>query len=315
MRAIDQTDFETNNIEVLQFWMMNPYAPTASSATEPGGQLYFDLGSVSEDILKDGKKEFENGLRTPNIDAAIDGSSVTGGMSPANPIQVTTAFSNDASDRPFQDVGLDGIGDDDERTKFANYLASLNVNAGATAFQNAQNDPSSDNFINYRDAQYDARQTGILGRYKNVNNPQGNSPVATGGQTTITAYTLYPDQEDLNKDNTMNELEQYFEYRVQISPDSFAVGKNFITDKQVVAPANGAEQDWYQFRIPISQYYSECGGYPLDFKFRSSSSECMANGFQDSVVCRFASLRAGKEFMEKFHLQDRHHGEVPGIRY
>ena len=97
---------------------MNPFLPTPTGpGNTTGGQLYFDLGSVSEDILKDGKKEFENGLNTPNIKAAIDSSSVWGRV-PANPIQVTTAFSNDASDRPFQDVGLDGMNDAAEQNKF-----------------------------------------------------------------------------------------------------------------------------------------------------------------------------------------------------
>jgi len=116
MRAIDQTDFETNNIEVIQFWMQKPNLTDATA-----GAIYFDLGSVSEDILKDGKKEFENGLNTPNINAAIDSSSVWGRV-PANPIQVTTAFSNDASDRPFQDVGLDGMDDKAEFNKYQGYL-------------------------------------------------------------------------------------------------------------------------------------------------------------------------------------------------
>src|SRR6185503_2010350 len=107
------TDFETNNIEVLQFWIQSPFLHDPNTR----GQLYFDLGSVSEDILRDGKKEFENGLNTPNIDAAIDSSSVWGRV-PANPIQVTTAFSNDASDRPYQDVGLDGMNDQQEAGKF-----------------------------------------------------------------------------------------------------------------------------------------------------------------------------------------------------
>ena len=121
MRALDQTDFETANIEVLQFWVLAPNAAplpqTGQSGNTTGGQLYIDFGSVSEDILKDGKKEFENGLNTPNIVAAIDSSSVWGRV-PANPIEVTTAFSNNPADRPYQDVGLDGMSDPSERNHF-----------------------------------------------------------------------------------------------------------------------------------------------------------------------------------------------------
>ena len=300
MRALDQTDFETNNIEVLQFWMMSPFLSTPTGpGNTTGGQMYVDLGSVSEDILKDGKKEFENGLNTPNINAAIDSSSVWGRV-PANPIQVTTAFSNDGSDRPFQDVGLDGMNDNQEQNKFATYLSRMSATVSAAAYQKAFADPSSDNFVNYRDASYDAAQVGILGRYKNVNNPQGNSPIATTGQTTISAYTLYPDQEDLNKDNTMNTLEEYFEYRVNLKPDSMNVGTGFITDKQTFTPSgSNIAQTWYQFRIPISEYYQKVGNIP-DFK-SIQFMRMYLTGFTDSVVCRFAQLQLVRNSWRSFN--------------
>jgi cell surface protein SprA len=298
MRAIDQTDFETNNIEVIQFWMQKPTIAAGSA-----GALYFDLGSVSEDILKDGKKEFENGLNTPNIDAAIDSSSVWGRV-PANPIQVTTAFSNDGSDRPYQDVGLDGMTDSAERNKYQNYLNTLaaTFGAGSQIYLNALADPSNDNFTNYRDGQYDASKTGILGRYKNVNNPQGNSPIASAGQTTITAYTLYPDQEDLNKDNTMNTLEEYFEYKVPLNADSLAVGTHFVTDAITFTPSGApasAQQTWLQFTIPISQYYQKVGNIP-DFK-SIQFMRMYLTGFTDSaVVCRFAQLQLVRNSWRSF---------------
>jgi len=300
MRAIDQTDFETNNIEVLQFWVLDPGAKTSTNVSNTtGGQMYIDLGSVSEDILRDGKKQFENGLNTPNIQSAIDSSSVWGRV-PANPIQVTTAFSNDASDRPFQDVGLDGMSDGSERSKYQRYLNTLaaTFGTGSAAYQNAANDPSSDDFINYRDSRYDASQTGILGRYKNVNNPEGNSPIATSGSTTITAYTLYPDQEDLNKDNTMNTLEEYFEYKVDLVRGT-TFGSGFITDSISFAPSGGVSQTWYQMRIPISEYYQKVGNIP-DFK-SIQFIRMYLTGFTDSVVLRFAKLELVRNSWRSFN--------------
>jgi cell surface protein SprA len=310
MRALQQTDFETSNIEVLQFWLMSPFDTTGPSATQPnfitnstGGQLYIDLGSVSEDILKDGKKEFENGLNTPNINAAVDSSSVWGRV-PANPIEVTTAFSNNTGDRPYQDVGLDGMSDPSEVTHFNNYLNQLGalLGAGSAAYQAAATDPSGDDFVNYLDSRYDAAKTGILGRYKYVNNPQGNSPVAATGATTITAFTLYPDQEDLNNDNTMNTLEQYFEYKVNLLPnkDSFGItgANHFITDSITFTPNGGARQTWYQFSIPLSEYYQNVGNMP-DFRSIQFMRVYMT-GWQDSTVLRFAQMQLVRNTWRNF---------------
>ncbi len=108
MRAIDQTDFETSNVQYIEFWMQSPFLVGNQGPTGTGGQLYMDLGSISEDVLKDGRKLFENGLNTPNIPAAIDNSSVWGRV-PFNAVQTTNAFSTDPTDRPFQDQGFDGI--------------------------------------------------------------------------------------------------------------------------------------------------------------------------------------------------------------
>ena len=288
MRAIDQTDFETSNVQYIEFWMQSPFL---TNPTSNGGQLYLDLGSVSEDILKDGRRLFENGLNTPNIPAAIDTTSVWGNV-PANPIQVTNAFSNDASDRPYQDVGFDGLDNNGEQSKFQNYLNQLaaTLGTGSAAYQQAVNDPSSDDFLNYRDATYDQSKAGILGRYKNINNPQGNSPVATPGQQFVNAFTLYPDQEDLDHDNTLNELEEYFEYKVDLTPSALSiVGQNFIADRRDFTPSGATQaQTWYQFRIPINSFTQKVGNIP-DFKSIRFIRMFMT-GFTDSVVCRFAKF-------------------------
>ncbi len=297
MRSIDQTDFETNNIQYIEFWMQNPFLLNRSSA---GGQLYFDLGSVSEDIVQDGKKMYENGLPTPNITAATDTS--VWGRVPLNPIQVTNAFSNDPTDRPYQDVGFDGLNDDSERVHFNNYLSRVaaSFGTGSGVYQKALNDPSNDNFVNYRDATYDAAKTDILGRYKNINNPQGNSPVASTGSQYVSAATMYPDQEDLNHDNTLNQLEAYFEYKVNLAPDSMRVGSSFITDSISFTPSGGVNQSWYQFRIPINAYNKNVGNIP-DFK-SIQFMRMFLNGFSDTsaVVFRFAELQLIRDSWRNF---------------
>jgi len=302
MRSIDQTDFETGNVEFIEFWVLDPFIKNTNPA---GGQLYFNLGNVSEDILKDSRRFYENGLPTPTIPATKDSS--RWGVVPLNPIQVTTSFSNDPNDRPYQDVGLDGLNDDTERIKRSVYLQDLAnlFGTGSIAYQGAFADPSTDNFRYYRDGYYDQNNTGILGRYKQFNNPQGNSPIASTNSQFSSAATLYPDAEDLNRDNTLNEVEEYFEYKVDVKPSTdpnMQVGQNFIVDKKFVnvALANGnrEEQVWYQFRIPISEYAQKVGNIP-DFKSIRFVRMFMT-GFEDSTVLRFAELELIRNQWRRF---------------
>jgi len=288
MRAIDQTDFETNNIETVEFWIQDPFIKNPTSS---GGKLYMNLGSVSEDILKDGKHFFENGMSTPNSPAVTDTSNW--GKVPINPVQITNAFSNNAEDRPFQDVGLDGLNDDSERIVQSNYLKGLaNVfGTNSQVYIKAFNDPSNDNYTWYRDPQFDAAGTGILGRYKNYNNPQGNSAVANNNSSG-SAATTYPDNEDINHDNTMNETEEYYEYEVGLNPGMTAATNKYISDVRSVAVtyADGTtgKENWYLFRIPIKDYASKTGQIS-DFK-SIRFIRLYLSGFQDSTVLRFAKF-------------------------
>lgn len=291
MRALDQTDFITNNFEYIEFWAQDPFVNNLSNPS--GGQLYINLGEVSEDILKDGKRFYENGMNTPSLPAAIDSSS-TWGKTPVNPIQITQAFSNNPDDRVYQDVGFDGLDDAGERLKRNDYLNRVANNFGVNSplFRSAYADPSHDNYVWYRDASFDTAGTDLLGRYKNYNNPQGNSPVVSGSSTFSPAATLYPDNEDLNHDNTLNQTEQYFEYKVDLKPNSLQVGSNFITDKRAltVTYANGTTgvENWYLFRVPIKSYSQNVGDIP-DFQSIRFLRMYMT-GFEDSTVLRLASF-------------------------
>jgi cell surface protein SprA len=288
MRGIDQTDFETSNVEFIEFWLQDPFLKNPNST---GGQFYINLGNISEDILKDGRRQFENGLPGANGQAVVDATPNWGSV-PANPIQVTTAFSNDPADRPFQDVGFDGLTNDAEKTKFNSFLTQLSavVPLSSTAYQQLATDPSGDDFKSYRDADFDNQKADILARYKNINNPHGNSPIATAGANFTAAFTLYPDQEDLNRDNTLNEIEEYFQYKVDLTPAKLVVGQNYITDVRDFTPSvPGAQREkWYLFRIPINGYEKKIGNIP-DFK-SIRFIRLFLTGFEDSAVCRFAKF-------------------------
>jgi cell surface protein SprA len=306
MRNIDQTDFETANIEFIEFWMQDPFINTATRPNadkSTGGKLYFNLGNISEDILKDGRRFYENGLPTPTAPSQVDNSSVWGKV-PLNPIQVTNAFSNNAEDRVFQDVGFDGNNDDSERVKRSAYLAQLQGTINSTAYQSASKDPSADDYIHYRDASFTPTD-GILKRYKNFNNPEGNSKV-NDGSIYSSAATLYPDAEDLNRDNTMNESEEYFQYIVDIKPvndPTMQIGVNFIVDKKTVnitglPDGTTRPETWYQFRIPIGAFNNRIGKIP-DFK-SIRFMRMFLTGFEDEVVMRFGKLELTRNIWRRF---------------
>ena len=205
MREIQTSDFENANIEYIEFWMMDPFVDPDDDwgplePMENGGELYFNLGEISEDVLKDSRKSFENGLPTTaeltNVDTTIWGRVST-------QQSLVNAFDNTASSRQYQDIGFDGLNDDDERTHFERYLQELQQKVSDDVYQQVMNDPSSDDFHYYRGSDYDAQELGILERYKKYNGPDGNSPTTEMSKEPYpTSATTLPDIEDINGDNT-----------------------------------------------------------------------------------------------------------------
>ena len=296
MRKLDATDFETSNIEYIEFWMMDPFI-TDVTKTDKGGDLYFNLGDVSEDILKDGKKSFEHGL-------PIDGdttktTSTVWGRVP----KVQSTVSAFAGDRTNQDVGLDGLTNSNEFTyptyrDYVNQVKSKITNP--TALQNMKddtfsplNDPAGDNYHFYRGTDYDNKKLTILQRYKHYNGTEGNSPDANNvTESYSTTATSIPDMEDVNGDNTLNEYEKYYQYRVSINPDSMSIGSNHITDivKSNVTLANNKTEEvkWYQFKIPIREYNDKIGSI-RNFKSIRFIRMFLTN-FEKATTLRFATL-------------------------
>lgn len=285
MRAVDNSDFETQNVEFIEFWIQDPFIKEPNST---GGELYFNLGNVSEDILKDSRKFFENGLPDPTTDLAKVDSSIWGRI-PKFQQQITQAFDNDQDIRRYQDVGYDGLQSGDETNFRQAYLARLAANFGRTSriYVEAEADPSNDDYRHYRDY----NNAPILERYKRYSNPEGNSPVSTNASYSMAATNI-PESEDLNRDNTLNETEEYFQYRVQLKPN-MAVGTNYIVDKIVadVTLPNGqkTQENWYQFKVPVNGFDKKVGAIP-DFK-SIRFMRMFLTGFEDSVVVRFAKLQ------------------------
>lgn len=311
MRETTIKNFETSNIEYLEFWMMDPFVEEDS--LNPGGQLYFNFGNVSEDVLKDGRKSYENGLPTqwPADPSTYD---VTAwGRVPA--VQTSTlSFVNDEAQRRYQDIGLDGLsstsfdgGPSDEQVFFSTYLQELEKVLNPEVYQSFYDDPSGDNYHYFRGSDYDAANYGIVDRYMNYNGLEGNSPVSTG--STSTYATSQPDVEDLNSDYTLCETESYFQYKVDLNRDNMNVGSNYIVDvRNVTNTMPNSERKsvkWYLFRIPLSSSEREQIGNIEDFT-SIRFMRMFLHGWSEKVVLRFATLSLVKSdwFTYDYNLKD-----------
>lgn len=291
MRRLDTNDFETANIEYVEFWLLDPfiYADRDGGAADYGGDLYINLGEVSEDVLRDGKKFSESNMPVDGQGSFIR---TAWGKVPQQPTE-TYAFATTAGARLKQDVGLNGLTDEEERSQpaYVRFLEGVQVNDSVRAAIHA--DPANDNYHYYRGRDYDERKTSILERYKRINMPQGNSP-DSDSQTEgyDTSYKTAPDVEDINQDYTLNEYERYYQYRVSIRPEDMRLGYNHITDiRETTVPLrNGTSETvrWYQFRIPLSQYDQRVGNINDFTSIRFM--RMFLTQFRRPVVLRFGSL-------------------------
>ena len=293
MRALNTNDFQTANIEFLEFWMLSPFLDpenpqqAADNIDQKQGTLYINLGNISEDILRDSRKFFENGLPGPiNPNRRVDTTNLS--VVPVGQ-QITQAFDNDEETRRLQDVGLDGLDDEAERRQYADYINALAA-ANPIAAETIAQDPSGDNFRYYRDEGFTGND-GILTRYRDFNNPQGNSRSNTGSNQ-LSSATNIPDAEDLNRDNTLNETENYFQYAVPLfynptNPREIDQNRTpFITDR-VESP--DGERVWYRFRIPLNGPSKRAVNGIRDFRSIRFMRMFMT-GFQDQTTLRFARL-------------------------
>jgi cell surface protein SprA len=285
-RAITfDTDFDNANIEYLEFWMMDPFITSAkdyaniqdldgnNAPNTNGGDLYINLGNVSEDVLKDANQhEFENGLPDDNSITAADVRRSPWGKVTRQQF-LTDAFSAAPGARARQDIGLEGLNDTDEKS----FFSSIPGYAG-------MDDPSADNFRHHLDGAYDQQGAKILARYKNYNGYEGNSP-----ENSNLSSTAYPDKEDLNRDNVVQDVERYYEYKLELrppGPNGLQVGQNFVIDK-VTNTINGDAVTWYQFRIPVREGYTVQGNNNQPFGFKSIRFLRMyMTNWQEPVVLR-----------------------------
>jgi cell surface protein SprA len=297
MRGLTTNDFELANIEFIQFWVLDPFNQDAENvdtlAIHNGGDLYFNLGNISEDVLPDSRKSFENGLPGQGV-SLNDNIDTTEWAKVSTQQVVVNAFDNDPASRLNQDVGLDGWTNDEEKIAFENYVNWVNSNPNLTATTKSRMiaDPSNDDYNYYLDDNYDNVEADILNRYKRFNGMEGNSPTTEMSDTANangypTQGTNMPDIEDINQDNNLSETESYFQYKVSMRPEDLQEGKNYITNKQIYENGNKTET-WYQFKVPIADFEKKVNGIQ---DFRSIRFMRMfLKEFDEEVVLRFARL-------------------------
>ncbi len=293
-RAItSDVDFDKVNVEYIEFWMLDPFLGGNNGTVQDGrvnqpnstgGKLVFNLGSISEDVIPDDRHFFENGL--PEDYDSPDVNVTELGRTPSGQFLVDN-FSNTSQEiRNNQDVGFEGVRNDDEASFFAeDFIDRLSP----AAREAVADDPSADNFGFYLGSDLDSEGIEIVERYKNFNNPENNTPINTNENNRFVASSSpRPENEDLNRDNTLSDLEEYYEYEVDLRP-GLEVGQKYIVDK-VTAPTNSGENvDWYLFRIPIRQPDRRQGNIQGFKSIRYVRT--YLTGFSQPVVLRFARFQ------------------------
>jgi cell surface protein SprA len=286
-----EVDFDKANIEYVEFWLLDPFIAGENGKVivkgnegqnnTTGGKVVLQLGSISEDVMRDGKHAFENGLPT---DGDIAQATQTDWGYVTNQQYVTDAFDNSAGSRNNQDVGLDGIDSEREINKFI--PPALNPAIRALV----ESDPSADDFGYFLGGNLDDRNAKILERYKNFNNQENNTPIVQNSDQITRSGSPFPDNEDLNKDNTLSELEEYYEYDIDLKPGMLDVGSEYIVDKVVTSDNTASEQvTWYLYRIPVKQFERFVGNISGFKSIRYA--RLILTDFSEPVVLRMANFR------------------------
>ncbi|HEX9651670.1 MAG TPA: cell surface protein SprA [Cyclobacteriaceae bacterium] len=275
-----EVDFDKSNTEYLEFWLLDPFIDgtngrvldgSLNTNNTTGGELIFNLGSISEDVLKDGKHAFENGLPA---DGSLNNvtQNVWGRVTDAT--YLNDAFDNSAGARVNQDVGLDGLKNADEQALYPDFSALA--------------DPAADDFRHYLDPSFDQLDAKILERYKDFNGLEGNTPLSS-----TFSNSQFPDNEDLDSDNTLNDLEEYYEYSVSLNPGQLTIGSKYIVDAVTsnVDLPNGSRETvtWYLFRIPVRNFDRKIGNIQGFKSIRFVRT--YLTGWEQPVVLRMSKFR------------------------
>ncbi|HMU04084.1 MAG TPA: cell surface protein SprA, partial [Saprospiraceae bacterium] len=254
-RYFQNADFEAANYENIEFWMLNPFMARRDGQhdTDEEGEIIFNLGSVSEDIIKDNFLFFENAIPAPRRNVPTTGTAY--GRATVS-IPLVNGF--DLQDGPIQDLGFDGLNDAGEQQKYSTWLQENQL----ASLPEVTLDPANDNFKFFNDQSF-ANQSNLLIKMKQFNGPQGNAPLNNSNQEQFVRGNRYPDNEDLNNNKSLDQTEAFYEYKIKIKNkngelDTTILG-NYYRQSVIVTSPSGATEKWYRFQIPINSYTSTFG--------------------------------------------------------
>lgn len=316
-----EVDFDKSNIEYIEFWLMDPFVQSSgdnnlildgefNQPNVTGGEVIFNLGNVSEDIMRDRKMAFENGLPADGVKTTASITENNWGFV-TNSQYINNAFDNEPVARVNQDVGLDGMNNEEELVKFQNELTQLPPTLNPDVVDKFRSDPSRDDFEYFLSERLDQKDAKVLERYKNFNGVDQNSPDLSSNTLPYSpSGNTIPDNEDLNNDHTIGNLEEYYEYKIDLRPGQLKVGEGHIMDR-VTNTVNGDEVSWYLFRIPISQPDKAVGNIS---GFKSIRYIRMyLTGWAQPVVLRTANFRFVGSQWRKFtgNLESKRYDEIP----
>jgi len=317
MRRMETTNWDAANVAYIEFWMMDPftedldslkawdtdYATMHNTNLDPngGGKFLIQIGNMSEDVCRDGRLGYENGLPTPTQDRPT----VTTAWGRAPLLQpINSNFDNDPATRDSQDVGYDGLIDNAELNHFNSYVTTVQslLPVGSTAYNLAQNDPSGDNYKHYTGTAYDPEVLNNKSyphqRYKNYIGAERNSPAGNINES----FQQTPNTEDVNSNFTLDQPEGYYQYAISLKPEDLEdgdIGTNYITDirmAQSKAYTYGGNSNytkqvrWIQFRIPIRAEDKEQIGTIDNFRSIRYMRMVMTD-FPDDIFVRLATLQ------------------------
>lgn len=276
MRPISVSNFTNSNIEYVEFWMMDPYADGGNLGANP--KLLLHLGNVSEDVLKDGHLQYENGLPT---EVNSNQTTTTNWGNQPNQIPVLYSFSAEGAARRKQDVGYDGLDNEMEKTKFTSTFVNPITN---------EVDPAADDFVYYLSNQFQgSMSSSIIERYRYFRNPDGNS---AEGSLEVSSQT--PDAEDINRDYNLDQYESYNQYTINLDKANLVLGRNNIVDVKEVSTTfqdgRSGKNKWYLFRIPVQQFDTDAGERSRDVLNNVRFARLILKGFDETSTLRFGTF-------------------------